>query len=190
MNYPGGIKKQTKQDINYAKRGQSLEADLNLTNSYYQHQGLALIYKKPTPIQVINVTSNQQKSPLITKACFKTPSTTDYNGLYRGRYLDFEAKETRNKQSFPLSNIHEHQLKHLNAVIKHGGLSFIIIRWCYYQETYLLESKTLFKYIKQSKKQSLPYTFFKTNGYLIKEQYQPRLDYLKIIDLFIKEEKK
>ena len=36
---------------------------------------------------------------MITKGFFRTPSTLDYNGIYRGRYIDYDAKETQNKTS-------------------------------------------------------------------------------------------
>jgi len=42
---------------------------------------------------------------MIKEAYFKQASTTDYNGVYKGRYIDFEAKETKLPSSFPLKNI-------------------------------------------------------------------------------------
>lgn len=54
---------------------------------------------------------------MINEAYFRTPSTTDYNGVYQGYYIDFEAKETKNKTSFPLNNIHDHQVEHMKMHI-------------------------------------------------------------------------
>lgn len=111
-----------------ANRGTSLEQDLNDSNAYYRESGRALIYKKPTPIQVVKVDYPARSAARITEAYYKVPSTTDYNGIYRGRPIDFEAKETANKTSFPFKNIHPHQIKHLKLVKVHGGIGFFIIR--------------------------------------------------------------
>lgn len=175
MNYPQGVKKEYKKVVNYKNRGMNLEEDINLTNKYYLENDIAVIYKKPTPITLVKV---DYKKNLITEARFKTPSTTDYNGIYKGKYIDFEAKETALKTSFPLSNIHEHQIRHLKQVLKHGGISFIIVRFTNLGETYLLEtSKINFEEAK-----SIPYSNFQKYGYLIKEGYNIRLDYIKIVD--------
>ena len=109
IGYPN--KKQTAQPIasqmhSYSGRGMSLEHDLNLSNTYYNECSRALIHKKPTPIQVVRVDYPERSAAKIVEAYYKTPSTTDYNGIYRGRAIDFEAKETKNKTSFPLP-LHE-----------------------------------------------------------------------------------
>lgn len=181
MNYINKIKKTTVIPTTYANRGMGLENDLNLTNQYYLEHNLAVIYKKATPIKVVKVTYSKQKSPLIKEAYFEKPTTTDYNGLYQGKYIDFEAKETKNKLRFPLTNIHQHQINHIKQIIKHGGISFIIVRWHAYKETYLLPSTTLINFIENNKTKAIPYCYFKEQGFLIKEQYQPRLDYLNIV---------
>ena len=36
----------------------------------------------------------------ITEGVFMAPSTLDYVGLYQGKYLDFDAKETASKTNF------------------------------------------------------------------------------------------
>ena len=68
----------------------------------------------------------------ITEAYYRTPSTTDFNGIYKGYYIDFDAKETNSKTSFPLSNIHHHQIEHLKDVHQHGGIAFLIVQWKQY----------------------------------------------------------
>src|SRR5574344_342191 len=77
---------------NFAKRGMGLEDDINLSNDFYNAQGRCLIYKRPTPIRVVRMDRIDRKK--ITEAYFSAKSTTDYNGVYKGRYMDFEAKET------------------------------------------------------------------------------------------------
>ena len=55
----------------YANRGMGLEDDINLSNEYYKINDIAYIYKKPTPIKLVNV---DYKKGLIKEAYFKTPS--------------------------------------------------------------------------------------------------------------------
>ena len=190
MNYPRGIKKNSisqknNQEINYKNRGMTLEGEINDSNKYYQEIEKAFIYKKPTPIQITKVDYPSRDKAVIKEAFFTTPSTTDYNGLYKGKYIDFEAKETKSKTSFSLSNIHPHQIKHLENIDKNGGIAFLIIRFTTINETYLLRAKDFFEYIKENNKKSIPYSYFKERAYLLKDQYQPRIDYLKVVDQLI-----
>ena len=182
MKYPAGVKHNTTSTTIYSNRGMSLESDLNITNEYYRITDKAIIYKKPTPITIVKVDYKSRQDAIIKEAYFKTPSTTDYNGVYRGKYIDFEAKETRNKSFFPLANIHPHQIKHLKEISAHGGIGFLIIRFSSLNLTYFLESSKLISFIETQNRKSIPLSYFKENGYVIHDNYNPRLDYLKIVD--------
>ena len=183
MNYPGGIKKNYNSLKSYGNRGMSLESDLNDTNAYYLNNDIAIIYKKPTPITINKVDYKSRRDAVITEAHFKIPSTTDYNGVYKGKYIDFEAKETRSTTSFPLSNIHKHQIDHLEKIHKHGGIGFIIVRFTKLNKTYLLYIEDLLDIIHNSKRLSIPISYFEEKGFIIKEKIIPRLNYLEIIDM-------
>lgn len=187
MNYPNNITK-NKRIINYGNRGMNLEYDLNETNKYYLDNDIAVIHKKPTPITIVSVDYKSRKEAVIKEAYFKTPSTTDYNGIYKGKYIDFEAKETKNKLGFPLINIHEHQIEHLKKIIKFNGIAFLIVRFTFYSETYFVFANDFINYIETLKKKTVPLSFFKEKGILLKEKLNPRIDYLKIIDEYYKGE--
>ncbi|MBQ2639776.1 MAG: Holliday junction resolvase RecU [Bacilli bacterium] len=186
MKYPSGIKKiKSISNISYKNRGMTLESELNQTNEYYRSINKAYIYKKPTPIKITKVDYPSRDKAVIKEAFFTVPSTTDYNGIYKGKYIDFEAKETKNKTSFPLANIHSHQIEHIKNIYNHNGIVFLIIRFTIINETYLLLGKDFIDFINNNSRKSIPLDFFKKKAYLLKENYNPRIDYLKIIDLVI-----
>ena len=151
INYPNGkkyveVKKSEKKShlskkelsISSANRGMDLEGDINLSNEYYKSKNICLVTKRPTPINIVKV--DYSKGAKITHAYFESQSTTDYNGVYRGKYLDFEAKNTKNKTSFPLANVTKHQIEHLKLVLKHGGIAFFIIQFETLEKVYLLDA--------------------------------------------------
>lgn len=176
---------------NHTGRGMSLEHDLNVSNEFYAETNRALIHKKPTPIQVVRVDYPKRSSAKIVEAYYKTPSTTDYNGIYRGKAVDFEAKETTSKTSFPFKSIHEHQIRHLKRVLYHGGIGFFILRFTAYDETYLIDANVLIHLYEEGKRQSITYHKVKEVGSLIRQGLTPRLHYLDNVDqLYFKEAKK
>lgn len=184
MNYPNKCKQEYHKIINYGNRGMDLESLLNETNNYYLENDISVIYKKPTPIGIAKVNYENNKRT-IAKSFFKEQSTLDYNGLYKGYYIDFDAKVTKCKTSFPLNNIHDHQILHIRRILKHGGITFLIINMNSFY--FLLDGNDLISFIDNNKQKSIPYNYIKDKGYIIKEGYQPALDYLKIVDILIKE---
>jgi recombination protein U len=184
VNYP--IKKKTNNQTlsTSANRGMDFEAMINQTNDFYLDNDIAVIYKKPIPIQIVSVDYKRRSAARITEAYYKLPSTTDYNGIYKGKYIDFEAKETKSKTSFPIKNIHEHQVLHLERASRHGGIAFIIVYFSLLDEVYLLDNKFVSLYFKRAKngRKSIMLDEFRKNGHLIKLGYRKPVDYLDIID--------
>ncbi|MBQ9449276.1 MAG: Holliday junction resolvase RecU [Acholeplasmatales bacterium] len=170
--------------INKANLGMDLEEVINQSNEYYLNNDIAVIHKKPTPIQIVKVDYPMRSKAVITEAYYKVPSTTDYNGIYKGKYIDFEAKESHSTTSFPLANIHPHQIEHLKKIIAHGGIGFLIVYWSKFNEYYLAPFDVVYEFWKnkETDRKSIPYSTFKDKCYLIKEGYIPRLSYLKVVD--------
>ncbi|GEM_PF-13912 len=186
MNYPIKRKAQVQTTKSAANRGMDLEKAINETNERYITDDLAYIYKKPIPIQVVKVDYIKRSAAKISEAYYKVPSTTDYNGIYKGRYIDFEAKETKSKTSFPLKNIHPHQVTHLENVKRHGGISFLIVHFSMLGRSFFLDSKYVVEFYNRSEdgKKSIALEEFETYGHELKEAYVKRLDYLWVIDQF------
>ncbi|WP_071459934.1 Holliday junction resolvase RecU [Bacillus massilinigeriensis] len=173
----------------YSNRGMSLEEDLNETNAYYLESGIAVIHKKPTPVQIVNVDYPRRSAAVIKEAYFKQASTTDYNGVYKGRYIDFEAKETKFTASFPLKNFHDHQIRHMEAVLTQEGICFIILSFTTINEVYLLEACHLLDYWERMKlggRKSIKKEEIERDGHRIKFGFRPRIDYIKVIDYLYK----
>ena len=120
-------------------RGSSFEEFLNRTNEMYSEQGLALIQKIPTPITPIAI---DKESRHITLAYFDQKSTVDYIGAVQGIPVCFDAKEC-NTDTFPLANIHAHQVTFMEAFEKQGGVAFILVSFTKREEFYYLRLSLL-----------------------------------------------
>ncbi|MBF8970045.1 Holliday junction resolvase RecU [Streptococcus sp. NLN76] len=189
VQYPSKLARQTRSGLprsqkkrtNFANRGMSFENMLNETNSYYLTKGLAVIHKKPTPVQIVRVDYPQRSRAKIVEAYFRQASTTDYSGVYRGYYLDFEAKETRQKTGMPLKNFHAHQIEHMGQVLEQEGICFALLHFSTLQETYLLPAEALIRSFQDNWK-SLPIEFIREHGYSISLGAFPSVPYLEIIE--------
>lgn len=191
VNYPKGVKVAKPDNKKRARphtrdgsanRGMGFEKDINESNAFYLDKGRALVYKRPTPINVVKV--DYSHGAKITQAYFETQSTTDYNGVYHGHYIDFEAKSTRSKTSFPLHNIPQQQIDHLKRVIEQKGIAFFIINCYALGETYILDAEYIIDFYTKKIRESIPMDEIKKNGHLVKEGYCPRYDYLAVVDDF------
>ena len=191
IKYPGGVpykkeegtkkKKSSLQiSISSANRGMNLEEDINISNEYYKEKGICLITKRPTPINIVKV--DYTKGAKIIDAYFEHQSTTDYNGVYKGRYIDFEAKNTKSKTSFPLSNVTKHQIEHLKKVKEHGGIAFFIIQFETLDLVFLVDSELIIDQYESGSRKSITIETIKEKGKPIERAYYPRLKYIDAIE--------
>lgn len=166
--------------ISSANRGMDFEKNINLSNDYYRDHDICLITKRPTPINVVKV--DYTKGAKITHAYFEEQSTTDYNGVYKSRYIDFEAKNTKNKTSFPLNNITSHQIEHLKRVIAHGGIAFFIIQFESLGKVYVLDASYVIHFYENGERKSIPLSCFEESGIEVEQSFNPRLKYIDAIE--------
>lgn len=171
---------QENNTINYANRGMDFEHAVNSSNKYYLEQNLAVIYKRATPIHIVKV--DYKNNCRIKDAYFEKQSTTDYNGIYKGKYVDFECKETKSKTSLSLNNISSHQIKHLEMVQKHGGIAFFLLFFYLLNEVYLLDASYIIDIYYKKERKSIPLNLVKEKGVLIEQGYIPRLKYLDAVE--------
>ena len=168
--------------ISAGNRGMDFEAEINETNLYYREKGLAVFHKRPTPINIVKV--DYSRGAKITEAYFETQSTTDYNGVYRGHYVDFEAKSIHGKTSFPLANIPHQQIEHLKAVLEQGGIGFFLVRFVTLDKVFFLPAEYVISFVEEKKRASIPLADFEAHGKEVPTKYSPRYDFLPLIDEF------
>ena len=120
-------------------RGSALEEMINYTNEDYKEKGLALIQKIPTPITPVEI---DPESRHITLAYFDKQSTVDYIGAVQGIPVCFDAKECET-DTFPLANVHEHQVEFMEQMEKQEGISFLVIYFSNRNEAYYLPFRDL-----------------------------------------------
>jgi len=133
-------------------RGNELEKAAEAANRRYKVEKKALILKVPTPIVYTN------------KGMIAKQSTVDFVGIISGgTFIAFDAKETLSKTSFPLKNIHQHQLTYLDYVDELGGIAFFLIHFkkLYKNQAFEVPVPLVKRYWYEEERASIPITEFK-----------------------------
>ncbi len=125
-------------------RGSTLEDMINRTNEAYRDRKLALIQKIPTPITPVDMNRQRQ----ITLAYFDQKSTVDYIGVVQEIPVCFDAKECA-ADTFPLQNVHEHQISFMKDFEEQGGVSFFIIYYTHLDEMYYMTFNEMYGFWKR-----------------------------------------
>lgn len=188
VNYPQPTRQNhhrqnSQKTVNFANRGMTFEKMINDSNDYYLTRDIAVIHKKPTPVQVVKVDYPRRSRAKIVEAYFRQASTTDYSGVFKGHYIDFEAKETRQTTSMPLKNFHAHQIEHMENVTKQRGICFVLLHFSTIQETYLLPARPLIDFYRIDRgSRSMPIAYIREEGYLVSSAKLPSIPYLDIVE--------
>ena len=173
------IKPVKQKVLNAANRGMDFEHAVSLSCQHYDEKQRAIITKRPTPIKIIKA---DYKLAKITEAHFEKQSNTDYNGVYRNRYVDFECKETLSKTSLSFNNIPLHQIKHLKKVIYHGGIAFFLIYFKTLDEVYLVDAKDIIDLYENGERKSITLEQTRKIGHFVEQGFIPRLNFLDVVD--------
>ncbi|PET93075.1 Holliday junction resolvase RecU [Bacillus cereus] len=162
-------------------RGMAFERLINLSNEMYQIEGVALINKRPTPVKVL-----KSKGGRVLSGFYEAKSTVDYDGVYKGRAIAFEAKSTENATRFDLKNIAQHQLDYLEKAEKMGAICFFLIGFSKDKSVFVVPLSVIQSYVSMSQqprgKKSIPRADFDIYGYLVDQTERASVDYLQYID--------
>ncbi len=150
--------------------GMAFESDVSKSCDYYREREIADIYKRPTPIKVVRM--SKVRKGMIEEAYFQEKSTTDYVGIYRGFYVDFECKETIH-DSIPYHMIREQQYRHLDTILRMGGIGFFLVSFKKYGEVYLIDARKVLAVEEEGRHQGLKRSFFQQKGTRVERSYLP-----------------
>ncbi|PFY72488.1 Holliday junction resolvase RecU [Bacillus wiedmannii] len=162
-------------------RGMAFEKLINLSNEMYQRGGVALINKRATPVKVLKSAGGR-----VLSGYYEAKSTVDYDGVYKGRAIAFEAKSTENPTRFDLKNIAQHQLDYLEKAEKMGAICFFLIEFSKDKSVFAVPLSVIQSYVRISHqpkgKKSIPRVDFDIYGYLVEQTERALVDYLKYVD--------
>ncbi|WP_018782932.1 Holliday junction resolvase RecU [Bacillus sp. 95MFCvi2.1] len=161
--------------------GAAFENLINFSNDMYRNNKIALITKRATPV----VVTKKYKDGRIKEGYFEKKSTVDYDGIYKGRLVAFEAKATINKTSFALSNISPHQYEYLKMAEEMGAICFFLIEFSIEHSIFLVSFSLIKEYVtaaNEGGRKSIPRSVFDERSYLIKPTNRALVDYLYYVD--------
>lgn len=150
----------------FSNRGMFLETLINQTAWYYEQQGRCIIFKRSVPVSIYKNDDNVVCAKVLSK------SGSDYYGIYKGRMIDFEAKQTAN-DFFILANIKKHQWEHLIKIHKFNGISFVLLHLLTIDAYYVIDIDKIIEYQNTTK---LSIEWICTNGYKIELVFPGILD--------------
>ncbi|MCD8121394.1 MAG: Holliday junction resolvase RecU [Clostridiales bacterium] len=160
-------------------RGSTLEDMINHSNEAYREKKLALIQKIPTPITPITI---DKETRHITLAYFEQKSTVDYIGTVQGIPVCFDAKECA-VRTFPLQNVHPHQIRFMKEFEEQGGIAFIILHFTTEDEIYYVPFRDLYRFwtrMEEGGRKSFTYEEI-DRTYRIRRQRDVLVHYLELI---------
>lgn len=148
-----------------------------MANNKYRNAGVADIRKVPAPMQILKdhghtVTARKEK-----------PAWVDYSGIYNGRAIIFDAKQTAST-NFPLDNLSDHQYELLKSWAQKGAVAFLVVYFSKFDKYYYLPFATL-KWARERAnaggRKSIAYKEFETMAHEVKSKDGYTLHYLEAV---------
>jgi recombination protein U len=167
--------------VRYNNRGLYLEEMVEQSNAIYNERNMAVIHKIPTPWKVQRKFSPFHRQYRISNAFPEKKATVDFGGTAQKWSVWFDVKATKNKLSFPLSNVHQHQRDYLEKVNKQGGKAFLLINSEVENKTWLLWITDLLEFISAGTRKSLTFEWLDEHCEVVKSNGGIILDYLPIV---------
>lgn len=158
----------------HANRGAFLEHIIDMANNKYRNAGIADIRKVPTPFKPLKTTGNK------VTGHFEKPTWVDYSGVYNGKAIIFDAKQTALK-NFPLDNLSYHQYDLLESWSLKGAVAFLVVYFSKYDKYYYLPFATLkcaHERANAGGRKSIAYKEFETMAQEVKSKDGYTLHYL------------
>lgn len=140
----------------YQNRGMFTETLVNNTIEWYCKNNIAFFEKNYIPIKLEKI--NKSKKQIYGKI-YK--AKVDYYGVYKGKYIAFEVKET-SKKFFSIVQLKKHQFYYLQTIQQFGGITFLLISFLEFEKIFLIKTDQLQK-IKQQKISKITYDWCKKN---------------------------
>ncbi|RED54774.1 Holliday junction resolvase RecU [Cohnella lupini] len=170
-----------KAKIPRGNRGMAFESLINMTNTMYENQSIAIINKRPTPVKIMKREANRIYGYL------ERPSTVDYDGHYRQRGIAFEAKSVAEGDRLDLSNVASHQVTYLGKCHYVGNaIAFLIVAFEAHRKVFMLPYPVLETFWKRQMDgirgtKSIHILEMEREGFEVRSGKVP-LDYLSVVD--------
>ncbi len=165
---------------NYANRGALLEEEVELTNSQYERENIALVQKIATPVKIIKT-----KGAMI-EGFVEKKSTLDFRGTIKGGIsISFDCKETKDEKGLPLTNIQAHQIEYMRKALVVDEITFLICYLSEYDKRYFVPGETVLNYWNEWQRNKGKRGY---NTILIKDMVEIKssngyiLDYLSVLE--------
>lgn len=139
----------------HKNRGLKFEALIQEKCDELKEQGIALISKVPTEWKVI-----RNGFKIISAFPVAESKFVDFVGIHNGLAVAIEAKETKEENRFPFSNIKDSQIEFLKRWGELGGKGYYLIRFSTHNKVFLVDSTTMHDCIENVGRKSAPYGWF------------------------------
>lgn len=150
------------KSITHKNRGLQFESLIQQKCNALREEGTALISKVPTEWQVVRSGARIVNAFPVAESKF-----VDFVGIHNGESIAIEAKETKEQNRFPFSNIKESQILFLRKWVELGGKGYYLIRFTSHNKIFLVEANVMHDCIDSIGRKSAPFDWFINNNKVI-----------------------